>query len=289
MGQIPQWFRGEFAKRAPEVSYCNPGDPLHRQMMIRAVELVTGQPRLQRIFNEYQRTKQEQDDFWDAAIHWLRLTVNYDLGRLNDIPSEGPLVVVANHPYGVLDGIAIGYITAQVRRDFKLLAHATLGRATALKPYLIPITFEGSSSAVRANVQAKRTALSHLREGGAIVIFPAGRVSTAPQVFGRAMDAPWKLFAGKLVAVSDATVVPMFFEGQNSWLFHFVSRFSESLREALLLREVAKRIGADVTAHIGTPIPSGDLRGWSDRQALLDHLRDAVYGLDPTMPKRLAV
>ena len=109
-------------------------------------------------------------------------------------------------------------------------------------------------------------------------------VSTAPRVFDRAVDAPWKLFAGKLIASSEATVVPMFFEGQNGVLFHLVSLFSEALREALLMREVARRIGADVTAHIGSPIPFAELLPWSDRQSLIDHLRDLVYGLDPARP-----
>ena len=276
-----QRFRGAWARRAPEVSYCNPGDPLHRQVMIRAVERLTGQPRLQRLYNEYKRVRREDEDFWQTAIDWLRLTVNYDTHRLQAMPAEGPLIVVANHPFGVLDGIAVSYLTSQVRKDFKLLAHATLGRAEVLRPYLIPIEFEGASSAVRTNVQAKRQSLQHLEEGGAIVIFPAGRVSTAPRVFGRAIDAPWKLFAGKLIARSGATVVPMFFEGQNGRLFHLVSLFSEALREALLLREVAKRIGDDITAHIGRPIPFAELMPWSDRQALIDHLRDLVYGLDP--------
>ena len=80
----------------------------------------------------------------------------------------------------------------------------------------------------------------------------------------------------------------MFFEGQNGLLFHLVSRFSEALREALLLREVAKRIGADVTAHIGSPIPFDDITLRDDRQALLDHLRALVYSLDPRAQRQLS-
>jgi len=274
-------LRDEWVRRAPEVSYCNPDDPLLRQVMIRAVELVTGQPRLQRIYNDFNRACPEQDDFWVSAVEWLRLTVNYNAQQLDAIPSEDPLIVIANHPYGVVDGIAVSYLTSLVRKDIKLLAHATLGRAGALRPFLIPIEFEGDSSALRSNVESKRTAIRHLRDGGALVIFPAGQVSTAPRVFDQAVDAPWKLFAGKLVATSQATVVPVFFEGQNSLLFHLVSRFSTALREALLLRELAKRIGADVTAHIGVLTSFEELADWSDRHALVEHLRDMVYSLDP--------
>jgi putative hemolysin len=267
--------------KSKAVSYCNPDDPLLKQLLIRAIELVSGQPRLQRLYDLYQRQKREDANFWREAVERLGLTITFDAENLSSIPKTGPLIVVANHPYGVLDGIAMGYILSQVRSDFKLLAHSALGRAEPLRPYLIPIAFEGASSALRANVESKRAAMKHLADGGAMVIFPAGRVSTAPKVVGRAIDAEWKLFTGKLIAKSNATVVPVFFEGQNSFLFHLVSQFSETLREALILREVRRRIGSEVLSHIGTPIASDFLNTLPDRQALLDFLRTRVYALDP--------
>jgi putative hemolysin len=274
-------LRREFESRRPIVSYCNPDDAFGRQILIRCIELLTGQPRLQRMYDDYCSTYLGSGDFWQSAVEYLRLSVRFEESRLKAIPAEGPLIIVANHPFGVLDGIAVGHITSQVRPDFKLMAHAALGRAEPLRPFLIPIEFDGASSAVRSNVESKRNALAHLKDGGALVIFPAGRVSTAENVFGRATDAPWKLFAGKLIAHSEATVVPIFFEGQNRFLFHFVSRFSEALREALLMREVVRRIGDEVRAHIGAPIGAEELGGGTDRQALLDDLRQLVYALDP--------
>ncbi len=266
----------------PEVSYCNPDDPILRQYMIRVVEILSGQPKLQRMYDEYMGAWRGEENFWPSAIQSLDLSVSFDRDRLCSVPKDGPLIIIANHPFGVLDGLAIGHITSQIRTDFKLLAHAVLGRAAPLRPYLIPIEFDGASSAVRANVQSKRAALDHLRDGGAIVIFPAGRVSTAERPFSRATDAPWKLFAGKLIDSADATVVPVFFEGQNGLLFHLVSKFSEGLREALLMREVVRHIGAEVKAHIGSPIEPDTLREMGDRQALLDGLRETVYDLDPS-------
>ncbi|WP_420405175.1 lysophospholipid acyltransferase family protein [Nisaea sp.] len=274
-------FRRAFERKTPVVSYCNPDDTFARQVLIRCFELLTGQPRLQRMYDDYCSKHLAAGDFWQSAVEYLRLSVCFEESRLKAIPSDGPLIVVANHPFGVLDGIAIGHITSRVRPDFKLMAHAALGRAEPLRPFLIPIEFDGASSALRSNVESKRRALAHLKEGGALVLFPAGRVSTAENVFGRATDAPWKLFAGKLIAHSGATVVPIFFEGQNRLMFHFVSRFSEALREALLMGEVVRRIGDEVRAHIGAPIGAADLGSGSDRQALLDDLRQLVYALDP--------
>jgi putative hemolysin len=239
---VPASRNGDSASRTPraypEVSYCNPRDPLPRRVLVRAVELLTGQPKLQRLYDAYRASRGDDDDFWESAVRWLDLSITYRRERLSRIPTSGPLIVVANHPFGVLDGIAVGYLTSRVRPDFKLLAHSVLGRAEPLRPYLIPIEFDGASSALRTNVEAKRAAVRHLREGGTLLIFPAGRVSTAAKMFGTATDAPWKLFTGRLIEVSGATVVPIFCEGQNGWLFHFVSKFSEGLREALLMREV---------------------------------------------------
>ena len=263
------------------VTYSDPGDPAGRRMVIRLVELMTGQPKLQRLYDRYVHTRRPDDVFWHSAVDYLRLTVDYDREALAQFPADGPLIVVANHPFGVLDGIAIGHMLSQVRHDFKLLAHAALGRAQVFRPYLIPIEFDGDSSALRSNVFSKRAALAHLAEGGSLIVFPAGRVSTAEKVFGRAIDDPWKLFPGKLIEISGAPVVPVYFEGQNGYLFHFVSKFSGALREALILREVARQIGGRVNAHIGRRMSAEDLRDFDSRQALLDHIRDTVYSLAP--------
>jgi putative hemolysin len=268
--------------KARDVSYCNPDDPLGKQILIRAIELVSGQPKLQRLYNDFRDQNPGDENFWAEAVERLGLNVALDTKELSSIPAAGPLIVVANHPYGVLDGIAMGYILSQVRSDFKFLAHAALGRAEPLRPYLIPIAFDGASSALRGNVASKRAAMRHLSDGGAMVIFPAGRVSTAPKILDRAVDADWKLFAGKLIAKSNATVVPVFFEGQNSWLFHLVSKFSETLREALILREVCRKIGADIYSYIGAPIENEPLSAFDDRREMLDFLRERVYGLDPS-------
>lgn len=280
--RIASWLPVKFFDREiSEISYSNPDDKLSRKLLIRSIETLTGQPKLQKIYSEYKKDRKDDDNFWQSAINCLKLSIYFDARQLDQIPKTGPLVIVANHPYGVLDGIAIGYMLSRIRGDFKLLAHAALGKADGLRPYLFPIEFDGDSSVVRSNVISKRQATDHLKDGGAIILFPAGRVSTAEKVFDRATDAPWKRFAGKLILSSNATVVPVFFEGQNSWVFHFVSKINESLREAFLLREVAKNIGGSVTAHIGAPETVADVAIENDRQAVIDHFRDAVYCLDP--------
>ncbi len=262
--------------RKVTVTYCNPEDPLLRRGLVRSLEFLTGQPKINGIYQRYRRDGPADGDFWADAMERLGLTIRYDPDCLAQAPREGPLLVVSNHPYGVVDGLGLCYLISQIRPDFKFLAHATFGRAPELEPYLIPIRFDGESAALRENVSARRTALSHLEDGGAIVIFPAGRVATAPRVFDQAVDAPWKPFCATMIQRTRANVLPMHFEGKNSWLFHCASLISEGLREALLLGEACRRIGSELVAHVGRTISFDEVAEMHDKQLLLDFLRGEV-------------
>jgi len=265
---------------SPTISYATDGDPVLRRSLIRVIEKVSGQPRLKRLYDEYRLQGGSDRPFWQEAIDRLRVSLDYDEDQLRNLPAEGPLIVVSNHPFGVLDGLSACHLVSQRRNDIKLMAHATFDRAPELRPYLLPIHFEGASTALRSNVAARQAALQHLRDGGAVIIFPAGRVSTAEKIFGPATDAPWKLFVSAMVQRSDATVLPIYFEGQNSWRFHLASRIGEAWREALLMYELARRIGSDVTVRIGQPIQAAALPDIDDRHRLLDDLRRRVYALE---------
>jgi len=265
---------------SPTISYATDGDPVLRRSLIRVIEKVSGQPRLKRLYDEYRLQGGSDRPFWQEAIDRLRVSLDYDEDQLRNLPAEGPLIVVSNHPFGVLDGLSACHLVSQRRNDIKLMAHATFDRAPELRPYLLPIHFEGASTALRSNVAARQAALQHLRDGGAVIIFPAGRVSTAEKIFGPATDAPWKLFVSAMVQRSDATVLPIYFEGQNSWRFHLASRIGEAWRESLLMYELARRIGSDVTVRIGQPIQAAALPDIDDRHRLLDDLRRRVYALE---------
>ena len=272
----------ERKRPVPRVSYVNPEDPLIRRLLIAAIERLSGQPRLQRLYRQHHCNAGPDDSFWEAAVTQLRLSIDGDLSRLGLVPRQGPLLVIANHPFGVVDGLLASHLVHQVRPDFKLMAHEAIGRAPEVRPNLLPIAFDETRRARLLNIRSCRSALTHLCEGGALVIFPAGRVSTAPRVFDRAVDAPWKPFVATLIASAKADVLPLYFEGQNDWLFHAGSKFGETLREALLMREVTRRIGARVSLRIGQPMAYEALARFSDRQALLDHLRAVTYGMAVT-------
>jgi putative hemolysin len=269
-------------RSAEQFSYAEAGLHPVKRLAIRSIERLTGQPRLKRIYEDHLHRPACGEDFWHGAIRRLDLRVRYDEVALQQVPSEGPLIVVANHPYGVLDGLVMGWLLAKRRRNFKILVHSVLYRVEELREFLLPIDFTASDAALRTNLASRKAARAFAKAGGCIAIFPGGTVSTSEKPCLPAVDPRWKPFVAQLVQGSRATVVPVFFEGQNSRLFQLASQISTTLRLSLLFKEVAARIGTDVGVRIGTPLAFEDLPTFDDRQLFADWLRDHTYGLGPS-------
>ena len=272
-------LRRDRVPELPHFSYASAEHPLLKRLVIQAMERMTGQPRLKRLYLEHQLNPVPDEDFWSAAVRKLELNLVYDRAKWNSMPPEGPLVIVANHPFGVLDGIVISYLTSRLRPRFKILTNSVLFRAPEVRPFLLPIDFAESREALATNIESRRLAMQELSEGGAVVVFPGGTVSTAPSTFARAVDPDWKPFTSKLIVSSRATVIPVYFEGQNSKLFQFASNVSQTFRESLLFKEVANKIGSDIRMSIGDAIPFDEIEHLRDRRALIDHLRTLTYSL----------
>ncbi len=269
-----------------EFSYADPTDPKLRQLAIRGIERLTGKRRLHRLYARYNAEALPDDDFFSAGVRLLELTVEHDPARLAAIPRSGPLVVVANHPFGVVDGCVLAALIGRVRADYRVVAHGLLSRAPEAAARLLPIDFSREPGAVARNVEVRRRAIDWLRQGHVIIVFPAGCVSTAPKPFARtAVDEPWKPFTARLIQGAEAPVLPVRFAGQNSRLFQIASHMSETLRMALLFNEVKNKIGSVVRVGIGAPVPYAALAHLRDRQALVDHLRALTYGLPLPEPR----
>jgi len=259
--------------------------PLKRAL-IGLVEKASGQAELKRIYADNLRFARAGESVWQAAVRGLTLDVRYDAAALARLPAAGPLVVVANHPFGAVDGIVAAWLTEKARQDFRVLANNVLTRAPELRAFVLPIDFSPTGQARRGNVASRAALRAHLEGGGAVVTFPAGIVSTSPDCLGRetAVDGRWGSFVGQLVHRARATVAPFWFGGQNSRLFQMVSHVSETLRLALFFHEVRARIGATVPVVIGEPILYEAVAAIKDRQALADELRARVYALAANAP-----
>jgi putative hemolysin len=268
------------------LSYAEPTDPPLKRGLIRLVERATGQPALKRLYVENRQRPRPDESFWAAAVRSLDLDVHYDPVALAAIPETGPVVVVANHPYGVLDGIVIAWLIGKRRPDFAVLAHSALHRAAETREHILPVDFSETEASMRTNLASRAAARERLERGGAVVVFPAGAVSTAPDRLGvrPAVDWRWQPFVSQLIQRSRATVAPVWFGGQNSRLFQIASHLSLTLRVSLIFHEVKARIGTTLPVVIGAPIPFGEIEAIRDRQALADELRARVYGLAACAP-----
>jgi putative hemolysin len=262
-------------------SYATKSDPPVKRGLIRLVERATGQPKLKRLYFENQRSPRPHESFWQAAVRTLALDVRFDAAALARLPKTGPVVVVANHPYGVLDGIVISWLVEKIRSDFVVLTHSALMRAPEVREFILPIDFSGTEEARNINLASRAAARAQLERDGVVVVFPAGAVSTAPDRLGRkpAVDGRWQLFVSQLIQRAKVTVVPIWFGGQNSRLFQIASHLSQTLRLSLIFHEVKVRIGAIVQVEIGVPIPFESLSAIKDRQQLADELRARTYAL----------
>ena len=270
----------EAAEPPLNFSYATEEDSWLKRFVIRSVEHLTGQPYLKWLYDQHHANPTPGESFWAAAVRRLELRVVCNEDALARLPKSGPLVVVANHPFGVLDGVVIAYLVSRVRGDFLILTNEVLTRADEIRPFLLPIDFAETEAALQTNLKSRAAAKAHLLKGGCLVVFPAGGVSTTPRPWTRrAVDAEWKKFTARLIGQARAPVVPVFFAGQNSRLFQLSSHVSMTLRLSLLFKEVHDRIGSEVRVRIGETVPFDQLSSIGDRQAFMNHLRGMTYAL----------
>jgi putative hemolysin len=268
-------------------SYADPADPRLKRFFIRVVERITGQPYLKYLYEDNRAHPVAGESFWSAAIRRLELKLVYNEDALAEWPRTGPLVVVANHPFGVLDGLIICEIVSRVREDFRVLTNAVLLRAEEVKTFLLPVDFAETEEALKTNLRSRAEAKAHLMKGGCLVVFPAGGVSTTPTIWHkRAVDTEWKNFTARLIGQAKAPVAPVYFAGQNSRLFQLASHISMTLRLSLLFKEVHDKIGSDIELRIGELVPYERLAGINDRQSFMDLLKDITYSLGDEVPAK---
>ncbi|TVQ55685.1 MAG: acyltransferase [Rhodobacteraceae bacterium] len=270
------------ADTAREISYAHSARTRAGRAFIRGMENATGRLKLIRMAMGYDLEVAKGRDFWEVMQERYRVTLDVPDGQIENIPTAGACVVVANHPFGILDGLAMGRILSMRRRDFKIMAHKVFHKAQDLADVILPINFDETRAAQEENLRTRRDCIAHLAAGGCIGVFPSGGVATSSKLWNRAMDPAWKTFTAKMIQRAKPAVIPVFFHGQNSRLFQIASHVNPTLRTALFINEFGRNVGGSVRAAIGPALPQEELdRFRGDARGLMDHLRIATYRLSP--------
>lgn len=271
-----------YRKFSHDVSYAQSAKNSLGEIFIKFLENTTGRLALLKRVQSLDVNFSASKNFWQSIINGYGVKIDVLRGNLQNIPTDGPVIVVANHPYGILDGLAMGAVLAESGTNFKILANDIFQKVQYIRDTILPISFKNNREGVALNLKTRKNALDHLKGGGAIGIFPGGTVSTGSRLFSQPVDPEWKSFTAKMILKSNALVVPIFFDGQTSKLFQFASWLHPIFRAGLLVREFKLRTDTSVKIVIGRPISRVRLEVYKDNsQEMMDFLRRETYKLSP--------
>ncbi|MFN0032488.1 MAG: lysophospholipid acyltransferase family protein [Flavobacteriales bacterium] len=230
--------------------------------------------------------KAEGLDAIDRIFSYLDLHLDFDKSQLAHIPKEGPFIIVSNHPFGALDGIALIRAVADVRPDFKVMANFLLQNVEPIKDFFLSVNpFENSKTAY-SNIAGIKAAIAHIEQGLPLGIFPAGEVSTYQSGMRTISDRKWQNSALKMVKNAGVPVIPVYFDGGNSRLFHLLGRIHPNLRTLALPSEMLKKKGQQLKLRIGKPILPKDTAMFGSVEQYGRYLRAKTYALGSSFEVR---
>ncbi len=242
-----------------------------RRMLVAIADRVLGLSTMER---RYRRVSGGDDPlaFLDRALNELGVRLELEPGELERIPAFGPAVVVANHPFGGIEGMALARVLLERRRDVRVMANYILGRIPELRDLFLLVDPFDTRESARRNLAALRRTIRWIAEGGLLIVFPAGEVAHVDLRQRRVVDPPWDPSIGRLVRRSGAPVVPVYFPGRNGWPFQLAGLIHPALRTVLLPRELMRRREA-LETRIGRPIQASQLAQLPSDDRLVEYLR----------------
>jgi len=256
--------------------------PAWQQKVVSLIENGLGKRRLLEIYRGLIDRNTGPETFWDDLLESLELKISSYRRGMEAIPKTGPLVIVANHPFGLMDGASICWIVSQTRKDFKVVLWDVFRQNNHGQGYFLSLDLtENDKGARRQNLIARREAIDNLKDGQVVIIFPSGGAERPTSLLGPPYETAWFRFTEKMVTASGAPVLPIFVHGHNSRLFHMASHVSEIARRAMFIHEIKRGIGSEVELTIGDMIAPQTIKNWA-RDDVMENLRAATFALsDP--------
>ncbi len=266
-----------------ELTYASKSEHNFAQrLVIKTIERVTGKNKLEKIYKSYTKKKTHPKYFWSSVLEMMNIKViNKSKNRLF-IPKSGPLIIISNHPFGIIDGLILCSLSSKFRDDFMIITHETLNLIPELDQFILPIDFSGvEKNTIKNNIRTTKRAKEHLNKGGLLIIFPSGSVSVAKSLKTAAKDDDWKLFTAKLIHQTKSDVLPIYFDGKNGFLFHlFASKMkNQTLKYSSYIHETRRKIGKEIIIYSGSTIEYSFIEHLKDRTQLTNYLKDLTYSL----------
>lgn len=227
-----------------------------------------------------------EDSFFSVAVEALGLRFEHAQETVQRIPASGPLVLVANHPHGIADGLILGAILNSRRPDTRIMANSMLQNLQTGKQRMFFVNLLAkTASAKYRNAATILECAKHVERGGAVVVFPGTKVSHYQWSRWGISDSAWASNVGGLIRITKATVIPVFIRGHNSSFFNIAGLVHPTLRTALLPRELLRlrQLRIPIHVRIGEPVPFSELSRYTDRQVMC-FLRSASEALNLAVP-----
>ena len=264
-----------------QLSYANTfTNPIQRNT-IKTLELLTGKLRLLRKVRQFEKMGiPVGQPFWKQALDLLGINLLTKQSEIAKIPKKGSLVITANHPHGLVDGMVLAELIGKVRTDYKILTRSLLTGVKQIDQFMIPVPFDHEENALKKSLEMRKSAMDHLKKGGVIVVFPSGKVASSETMFGNVVEGDWNPFTAKLIQKSGANVLPIFFPGSNSRIYQIANQVSATLRQGLLIYEVVHAMNKPQSPFVGSLIKQDQIAPWkSDPRGFMRWLRKQTLGL----------
>ncbi len=264
------------------LTYSNTFDSPVKRNIIRTIEWCTGKVQIVRMIRKFERKgKFHGQAFWRAALDVMEIDLLTPEDQLDNIPTEGPVVLVANHPHGMVDGMILADLIGKRRTDYRILTRSILtGIDKDAADFMIPVPFPHEPDAQKKMVEMRRKTMEHLGKGGLVALFPSGVVASSESMFGPAVEAEWNVFTAKMIRTSGAKVLPVYFAGANSRWYQVANQISATLRQSLLLHEIVHSCGKPQKPVVGPVVDQTDVtERIKDPRAFMAWLREKTLGL----------
>jgi len=264
------------------------GDPVRHTLFSLVKKPLSKVLRLDTLNSMYSELHKNESDshFTDKVLDTLGVNFSVEGQPVYRIPKKGPLVAVCNHPFGVLEGLMLIKILRKVRTDVKIMANSMLGMIPEMDDLIYKVDPFGKPESAQKNIAGLKTSMRWVKNGGMLIVFPSGEVSSLKVKKGMVADPNWSPMVGRIIRKTGAAALPVFFDGRNSGLFQTLGLIHPKLRTMLLPHENLKHADkAPIRVALGSIVTADKVASYTNDRELVDYLRFRTYLLRKKKPK----